>query len=103
MRFVTVSPGSTSGTDVAENLPLFMKIMFKYVGPAILPVLGLMHDVEKGAERYVKGLFDESYLSGKFYASKKSVATGPLVDQSEISRDFAEESFQDYHALLDYV
>lgn len=94
VRFVTISPGSTGGTQGAKDLPLPMKIMFKYVGPALLPLFGLMHSLEKGARRYVDVLFNESYKSGHFYASKASTTTSPTVDQSTILADFANEAYQ---------
>lgn len=95
VRLVTVSPGSTSGTDIGENLGPAMKFMFTIVGPKLLPMFGLMHDLEAGAKRYVDVLNDASYKSGVFYGSKKPVLTGPLVDQSTIFEDLKNESIQD--------
>ncbi len=54
-----------------------------------------MHGLEMGAKRYVDGLNDESYKSGVFYGSKKSVLTGPLVEQGTIFDDLNNETFQD--------
>lgn len=95
VRLVTVSPGSTSGTDVGKDLGPAMKFMFTVAGPKLLPVFGLMHDLEAGAKRYVDVLNDPSYKSGAFYGSKKPVLVGPLVDQSTIFADLQNESFQD--------
>ena len=47
-RFVTVSPGNTTGTGAASGLPLPMRVAAKYV----MPALGLSHklDVEARLE-----------------------------------------------------
>lgn len=94
IRFVTMSPGGTSGTNVMDDLPPFMKFMFKGVGVRLMPMFGLMHPLDVGAKRYVDGLNDEVYKSGVFYGSKKNV-TGPLVDQGTIFADLNNETFQD--------
>lgn len=95
IKFITVSPGSTSGTDIGKTLRPFMKLMFTVVGPKLLPLFKLIHSVEKGAARYIKGLFDSKYESGKFYASKASILTGPMVEQSTIFPDLANEVYQE--------
>jgi NAD(P)-dependent dehydrogenase (short-subunit alcohol dehydrogenase family) len=95
IRLVTVSPGGTSGTDVMKDLPPFMKFMYTQVGFRLMPLFGLMHDLEVGAKRYIDGLYDESYKSGVFYGSKESVVTGPLVDQGTIFDDLNNQTFQD--------
>ncbi|MDX2470102.1 MAG: SDR family NAD(P)-dependent oxidoreductase [SAR324 cluster bacterium] len=105
LRIVTVSPGSTSGTDVGGDLAPFMKFAFTVVGPKLLPLFGLMHEVEKGAKRYVDVLTDESYKSGVFYASKASTLTGKIVDQGDIFSDLNNESYQDnaYEAVHSFL
>jgi len=55
IRFVTMSPGGTSGTDVMNDLPPFMKFMFTHVGLRLMPLFGLMHKLELGAKRYEIG------------------------------------------------
>jgi len=95
IRFVTMSPGGTSGTGVMNDLPPFMKFMFTHVGLRLMPMFGLMHKLEEGAKRYVDGLNDESYKSGVFYGSKKSVLTGPTIDQGTIFDDLNNKTFQD--------
>jgi len=94
IRFVTMSPGGTNGTEVMNDLPPVMRFMFKHVGTRLMPLFGLMHDLEVGARRYVDGLNDESFKSGVFYGSKKNI-TGPLVDQGTIFADLNNETFQD--------
>ncbi len=95
VRLVTVSPGSTSGTNGGEDLAPLMKFIFTRVGPVLLPLFGLMHKVEQGAKRYVDVLNNESYKSGVFYASKAPTLTGPLVDQGMIFADLNNKLFQD--------
>lgn len=105
IRFITVSPGSTSGTDVGNTLAPFMKLMFTVIGPKILPLFGLMHELEKGAKRYVDGLNDEKYKTGHFYASKASSLTGPLVDQAAIFSNLSDEQIQNnaYEAIHSFL
>ncbi|MEM7801175.1 MAG: SDR family NAD(P)-dependent oxidoreductase [Chloroflexota bacterium] len=95
VRIVTVSPGSTSGTNGGEDLAPLMKFVFTKIGPVLLPLFGLMHSVEQGAKRYVDVLQDDSYKSGVFYASKAPTLTGPLVDQSTIFADLGNIVFQE--------
>ncbi|MEM7334331.1 MAG: SDR family NAD(P)-dependent oxidoreductase [Chloroflexota bacterium] len=95
VRLVTVSPGSTSGTNGGEDLAPLMKFVFTKIGPRLLPLFGLMHKVEQGAKRYVDVLFDNSYKSGVFYASKAPTLTGPLVDQSTIFADLNNRTYQE--------
>ena len=59
--------------------------------------------MENGAERYVNALTDETYKSGKFYASKEHVLTGSVVDQSTIFNDFNNETFQDNANAVSYT
>ncbi|NQV14325.1 SDR family NAD(P)-dependent oxidoreductase [bacterium] len=102
VRFISMSPGATSGTEVTNNLPLFEKIMYKYIGfPILMPLMGMVHKLEKGAQRYVKAITDESLISGKFYASSDNKLTGPVTDQSNISPDLVNETYQDnaYEAI----
>jgi NAD(P)-dependent dehydrogenase (short-subunit alcohol dehydrogenase family) len=54
-RFITISPGSTSGTEAPNSLPLPTRFAAKYVMPAIGARLGLSHDLETGARRFVGG------------------------------------------------
>lgn len=95
VRIVTVSPGSTSGTNGGEDLAPLMKFVFTRIGPRLLPLFGLMHKVEDGAKRYVDVLTDASYKSGVFYASKAPTLTGPLVDQGTIFADLNNVTYQD--------
>ncbi|MGY3569539.1 SDR family NAD(P)-dependent oxidoreductase [Vibrio paucivorans] len=95
LRFVTMSPGGTTGTNGMDDLPFLKKVFFKYVGGLVMPMLGMMHSVEKGAKRYLDGLFDPRFESGHFYASHAGSPTGPVVDQITIDPSFGDTFAQD--------
>ncbi|USD42322.1 SDR family NAD(P)-dependent oxidoreductase [Vibrio sp. SCSIO 43135] len=95
LRFVTMSPGGTTGTNGMDDLPFLKKVFFKYVGGLVMPMLGMMHSVEKGAKRYLDGLFDPRFESGHFYASHAGSPTGPVVDQITIDPSFGDAFAQD--------
>ena len=79
LRFVTVSPGNTTGTQAPSDLPLPMRVAAKYV----MPALGLAHKLDVGAKRLVDGVTDPTLFSGAFYASAANTLTGPLVNQAD--------------------
>ena len=91
-RFITVSPGNTTGTGAASGLPLPMRVAAKYV----MPALGLSHKLDVGAKRLVDGVTDPALSSGMFYASPANTLKGPLVNQADILPDLANASFQDH-------
>jgi len=95
IRFVTMSPGGTGGTEVMQDLTGFKKILFKYIGVKLMPLMGMMHKLEIGAKRFVDGISNETFKSGLFYASNAKYLTGPVMDQSSIFPDLKNESFQD--------
>lgn len=95
IRFVTMSPGGTTGTNGMDDLPFLKKLFFKHVGGILMPVLGMMHGIETGAKRYVDGLLNQKFESGRFYASGTGSPTGPVVDQATIAADLANPVFQD--------
>ena len=72
-RFVTMSPGNTSGTGTLRDQPLPLRLAAKYV----MPALGLSHGVPAGAGRLVDGITDPALRSGAFYASAAGLVTGP--------------------------
>ena len=49
-----------------------------------MPMLGMMHNVETGAKRYLEGLLNPKSESGHFYASQAGSPTGHVVDQVTI-------------------
>ena len=91
-RFITVSPGNTTGTQAPDGLALPLRIAAKYV----MPHLGIAHKLDVGARRLVDGVTDPTLSSGVFYASAANTITGPLVDQADIFPDLANPSFQDH-------
>jgi NAD(P)-dependent dehydrogenase (short-subunit alcohol dehydrogenase family) len=91
-RFITVSPGNTSGTEGPNDLGLPLRLAARYV----MPHLGISHKVDVGAERLVDGVTDPTLSSGVFYASAANKLTGPLVDQADIFPDWANPTFQDH-------
>ena len=91
-RFITVSPGNTSGTQAPNDLKLPLRIAAKYV----MPALGISHKLDVGARRLVDGATDPTLSSGVFYASAANTTTGPLVNQADIFPDLANPSFQDH-------
>lgn len=95
IRFISMSPGNTKGTNLTDDMGPVMKFMLKYIMmPVVMPMMGMAHSLETGANRLVKGISDESLKSGVFYASKKGV-TGPIADQSTLFPDLKNASFQD--------
>lgn len=106
IKFISMSPGGTRGTEGMNDLPFFKRIMFKYVGmPIFMPLMGLSHKLSKGAARFVDGINNPIYKSGIFYASKENVLTGPVVDQATIFSDLNNEVFQDnaYEAINSFI
>ena len=92
-RFISVSPGNTTGTQAPNDLALPLRMAAKYVMPRIP---GLSHRLDVGAKRLVDGVTDPTLSSGVFYASAANTLKGPAVDQTEIFPDLADPSFQDH-------
>src|SRR5579871_6132665 len=89
-RFITISPGHTTGTGAASGLPLPMRIAAKYV----MPALGLAHNLDAGAKRLVDGVTDPTLSNGAFYASAANKLNGPMIDQADLVPRLANPSFQ---------
>src|ERR1700751_3244694 len=89
-RFLTVSPGNTTGTGAASGLPLPMRGAAKYV----MPALGLAHKLDVGSKRLVDGVTDPTLSNGAFYASGANKLNGPMVDQADLVPVLANPSFQ---------
>jgi NAD(P)-dependent dehydrogenase (short-subunit alcohol dehydrogenase family) len=92
LRFITVSPGNTTGTEAAAGAAPPLRFAAKH----IMPLLGISHELEVGSKRLVDGVTDPTLSSGVFYASAAGKLKGPMVDQSEISPDLADPTFQDH-------
>ncbi|WP_170333349.1 SDR family NAD(P)-dependent oxidoreductase [Ruegeria arenilitoris] len=95
VRFVTMSPGGTTGTAGFDDLPLMKRIFFKHVGGVLMPLFGMMHSVETGAKRYLDGLLNPEFKTGHFYASQAGYPTGPVVDQASIDGALSDINTQD--------
>jgi NAD(P)-dependent dehydrogenase (short-subunit alcohol dehydrogenase family) len=100
-RFITMSPGNTSGTGNLRDEPLPLRLAAKYVMPAV----GLSHSLQTGAGRLVDGITDTALQSGVFYASAASTVTGPVTDQADIYPDLRNTAFQDnaYQAIHRFI
>jgi NAD(P)-dependent dehydrogenase (short-subunit alcohol dehydrogenase family) len=106
LKFLSVSPGGTRGTDGMNDLPFVKRVLFKYIGmPIFMPLMGLSHKLEKGAKRFVDAISNDALTSGGFYASKQNVLTGPIVNQASIFPDLNNKTYQDnaYKAIHSFV
>ena len=77
IRFITMSPGNTSGTQIMNDVAPVKKFIFTKIVLKLLPLFNLVHDAETGVRRYLDGLYNQSYKSGVFYGSKAKKLTGP--------------------------
>ena len=106
LRFITMSPGNTAGTEALRDQPALLRIIAsRIVLPYLAPALRIGHKLDVGAERLVNAVTDASLQSGVFYASAASKITGPVIDQAEIVPDFRDPEIQDhaYEAIQRYV
>ena len=103
IKFITMSPGATTGTEGFNSLSFLKQYMMKAMMRVMLWV-GKVHKVETGAQRYLRGLFDTSLSSGAFYASQKGLS-GPIGEQSKLFNDLANQKYQDnvYQAIQRFV
>jgi len=95
IRFVSVSPGATTGTKATDNAPKLLGAFYKFVAFPMMKVFGMAHGLEAGSQRYVDVLTDDRYASGHFYASPGTKTSGKLVDQADLFADFADPAIQD--------
>ena len=103
IRFITMSPGATTGTEGFNTLSPIRQYVMKSMMRMML-LLGRVHKVEIGAQRYMDGLFNPNYRSGGFYASKKGL-TGSVGEQGVMFSEFNNEVFQDnaYQAIQNFI
>ncbi|WP_412986037.1 SDR family NAD(P)-dependent oxidoreductase [Pontimicrobium sp. IMCC45349] len=95
IKFISMSPGGTRGTNGMDDLPFIKRIFLKHIGmKLIMPLIGMSHSVEKGAKRFVEGINNPKFKSGVFYGSKENVLTGQVINQSSIWRNFDNQIFQ---------
>ena len=91
-RFITMSPGNTTGTHAPDDLALPFRMAAKY----LMPHLGISHKLDVGAKRLVDGVTDPTLSSGVFYASAANKMKGPVVNQADIFPDLANPTLQDH-------
>lgn len=95
IKFISMSPGGTRGTNGMDDLPLLKRIFLKHIGmKLIMPLMGMSHSVQEGAKRFVEGINNPKFKSGVFYGSKENVLTGKVIDQSTIWKDLDNQTFQ---------
>ncbi|CAM1342612.1 Oxidoreductase, short chain dehydrogenase/reductase family [Tenacibaculum amylolyticum] len=95
IKFISMSPGGTRGTQGMDDLPLIKRIFLKHIGmKLIMPLMKMSHSVEEGAKRFVEGINNPKFKSGVFYASKENILTGQVIDQSTIWKDLDNPLYQ---------
>ncbi len=106
LRFITMSPGNTAGTEALRDQPALVRIIgSRILLPYLAPALRIGHRLDVGAKRLVNAVTDASLQSGVFYASAASTITGPVIDQAEIVPDFRDPEIQDraYEAIQRFL
>ncbi|GLX86207.1 hypothetical protein tloyanaT_24600 [Thalassotalea loyana] len=103
IRFITMSPGATTGTEGFNTLPLVKQWVMKGM-MQVMQWAGKVHGVEQGAARYIDGLYNLELKSGGFYASQKGLS-GPIDDQSKLFPDIGNTNYQDnaYQAIQRFL
>ena len=83
LRFITMSPGNTAGTEGLSGAPAPVRLLAqRVIQPVVFPALGLGHQLEDGGRRIVTAVTDTSLTSGGIYSSTAKKITGPVVDQA---------------------
>jgi len=103
-RFIAVTPGMTTGTNIVNDLGYAKRIMFAMLVP-VARMLGMSHETDVGAKRYLDAMYDfDTYKTGKFYGSIKGV-TGEMGDQLPFFDALGNETFQDnaYEAIHSFL
>jgi NAD(P)-dependent dehydrogenase (short-subunit alcohol dehydrogenase family) len=97
LRFITMSPGNTAGTEALRDLPQAVRILAQRVlMPYVAPAFGLAHRLEDGGRRLVSAVTDPSLRSGVFYGSAANTITGPVIDQAEIMPELGDPAVQNH-------
>lgn len=95
IKFISMSPGGTRGTQGMDDLPFIKRVLLKHIGmKLIMPLMKMSHSVEEGAKRFVEGINNPKFQSGTFYASKENILTGPVIDQGYIWKDVNNHTYQ---------
>ncbi|WP_299494167.1 SDR family NAD(P)-dependent oxidoreductase [uncultured Shewanella sp.] len=93
VRFITMSPGATTGTEGFNTLTPIKQYAMKAMMKVML-MLGKVHKLEVGAQRFVDALQNKSFKSGVFYGSQSGL-TGPVGKQSLHFADLDNVAIQD--------
>lgn len=104
-RFVSVTPGMTTGTNLVNDLGFFQRTMFFLLSP-LVKLFGMSHDTDAGAQRYIDVIYmPEKYENGKFYGSKGNKLTGEMGDQTSFFEALGNETYQDnaYAAVQEFL
>ena len=97
LRFITMSPGNTAGTELFNDAPAPVRLLVqRFLLPVVAPALGLAHPLQDGARRIVDAVTDPTLRSGVFYASAANALIGSVVDQAQIVPDLADPEIQDH-------
>jgi NAD(P)-dependent dehydrogenase (short-subunit alcohol dehydrogenase family) len=97
LRFITMSPGNTAGTEVMRDLPFPLRALVQRVlMPRLAPRLGLAHKLQDGSRRLADAATDPSLGTGVFYASAANTLIGPVCDQGEIIPELRDPRVQDH-------
>ena len=97
LRFSTMSPGNTAGTEALRDRPAAMRIIAsRVILPYVMPALGIGHKLDVGAKRLIDAVTDPSLHTGTFYASAATTITGPVIDQAEIVLELRDETIQEH-------
>lgn len=92
IKFITMSPGLTAGTQGADTLPVLQRVFMKTM-MRLMVLFGKAHKADAGAKRYLEGLFNENLKSGVFYASEKGLS-GDIGEQRLFFPELDVEEFQ---------
>jgi len=105
IRFVTVSPGMTTGTNATDEVGAVQRFLFKRIAFPLMTLLGRAHGLQDGAKRYVEVLTDDQFATGRFYASPWPSTSGPLGDQATIFADLENVEIQEnaYQAVSRFL
>ena len=91
-RFITVSPGNTTGTQASSGLALPLRIAAKYV----MPALGSPTNLTWARSDWSTVSPTRPCRVACSTPARPTSLKGPLVDQADIFPDLANPSFQDH-------
>ena len=91
-RFITVSPGATTGTKASTGLALPLRVAAKYV----MPALGIPTDSTWAQSDWSTVSPTRPCLAVYSTPARPTRLKGPLVNQADIFPDLANPSFQDH-------